>query len=813
MLTLLALLGVGLRPALAQKDLLQQMAGQAGQTGEVELKIEGVGLGNAARPGAWAGIRVRVTDRGTAQREVLVRAVLTDVDGDDAQYETVVTTNPGIDQPVWVYARLPFDLPATGGFVVQAFAAAETGDPSNTLGFVATRPLGQTWYRWGQTAGKSTGIIAVVGNTPGGLAGYTQRSQSLPDTNPLGHEVSVITAMPSTDALPDRWMGLAMVREIVWNGVSPNDLRIEQVRALHEWIERGGHLVVILPAVGQDWLAISNRELAEIMPRVEVARHENEPLGSLRPLLTDATPETLVLPDLGLTEYTFAPMADAAPGEADRILNDAQGRCVVASRLVGIGAVTMVGLPGWHPALTGKGLPEADVFWHRVLGRRGKVATDAEFQDLNDRNQLPGSRSAWTIDGDIAGVIGKSGRSLAGVMLGLIVFIAYWIVAGPGGFALLRQRGLSQHAWVAFVAAALVFTGLAWGGATVLRPKRVEVSHLSFVDQVYGQRVQRVRSWASVLVPVYGNASVWLDSDDAASAGGSRFVQAVAPWEPAQDTARGSFPDARSYAVNSRDPERLTFPARATVKQLQLDWAGGMAWDSIRPQVPEGVDPFRAIRFSPEGSANVLDGTLVHNLPGTLEDVELILFRGQTPVRASPLNGVLLARGNAWSFRQSSWEPGAVLDLAAETIDSDSSPLGVMGGPFDKILPGGSFTDAMPSAGSQLQRFKWLAFFNLFKPAERSANLSPVLVARRDATHALDLSRWSTRPCLVILATLHTEGEGSMPEPIGVATNGSDRKPYCSGTTIVRWIYPLPDSPPDVPVQTPPGQSAPGGGG
>lgn len=52
---------------------------------------------------------------------------------------------------------------------------------------------------------------------------------------------------------------------------------------MREWVERGGHLVVILPAVGQDWLALSNRELADILPRAEVTRLEAEPLPSLRP--------------------------------------------------------------------------------------------------------------------------------------------------------------------------------------------------------------------------------------------------------------------------------------------------------------------------------------------------------------------------------------------------------------------------------------------------------------------------------------------------------------------------------------------------
>ncbi len=799
-----ALLALLSSHAHAQIDLLDQINRQQGSLSEVAITIESVGLNNAARPGQWTGIRLRLTDRGVdTQREVLVRVVLTDIDGDDAQYETIVTTNPGIDQPLWTYARLPFDIAQTAGFLVQAFEAEEANNPDSPTGFIAGKLLGQTTYRWTQTMGKTTGLIAIVGNAPGGINGY---SQGISDgANPLGHEVTQAATLKVND-LPDRWMGLAMVREIIWNGEKPAELRIEQVRALREWIERGGHLIIILPAVGQDWLALGNRELAALLPRVEVNRHEAEPLSSLRPLLTDELPESLRLSDLPVTLHTFTPLADAAPGEADRILNDAQGRCVVASRSVGIGAVTLIGIPGWHRELTGRGLPEADVFWHRVLGKRGHIATQAEFDILRERGDLITSgRPARTFDIDIPAMISKSGRSLAGVMLGLIVFVIYWIVAGPGGFALLKHKRQAKHAWVAFVGASILFTALAWGGATALRPKRVEISHLSFVDYVYGQRIQRVRTWASILVPVYGNASVWLESDDAESAGSSRFVQTVAPWEPPKTLSRGAFPDARDYPIDSRSPNRLTFPARATVKQVQLDWAGGLAWQSIRPVTTENQDPLRAIRFTPPGTQAdpgkqppILQGTLIHDLPGTLEHVQVIVFRRQIALHGALGKGTLLTTANAWSPQPNDWQPGIPLDLSTITSTRTSNLILTL----DNLIKGGATSEDLPDPSSRADRFTWLAFFNLLGPPTKNANaFSQSPVARREATHALDLSRWSTRPCLVIIGTLNIEGKDSMPEPFGVATNGTTREPRITGTTIVRWVYPLPDNPPDVPIR------------
>lgn len=798
--------GLAVPPAWGQVDLLQEQARQEGFSGEVSVRVESVGPGNAARPGEWAGIRVRLTDRSDRQREVLLRVVMPDVDGDQAHYETVVTTNPGVDQPVWVYARLPFDLPATGGFVVRVFEAEEAPADGAAVGFVAGRLLGQTTQNWGNRPGRTTGLLPVVGRTPGGITGYQQGGQD--GANPLGHEVSQIVQITSVDNLPDRWLGLAMVRELIWNGPSPAELRVEQVRALREWIERGGHFVVMLPAAGQDWLALGNQELASVLPRVSVSRVADEPPERFRELLTDEPAVRLSLPDRPVTVHIFEPLADAGPGEADPVLVDAEGRCVVVTRSVGVGAVTFIGLPGWYTGITNLGLPEADVFWHRVLGRRGKVATETEAQQLRDANQLlSGVRSARTLDADISAFIGKSGRSLVAVLLGLVVFIVYWLVAGPGGFGYLKLKGLSRHAWLAFLGASIVFTGLSWTGAAVLRPKRVEIAHLSYLDHVYGQRVQRVRTWASVLAPVYGDASVWLDSDDAAAMG-SRFQHAVAPWEPSQATVRGSFPDAREYSIDSRAPDRLTFPARATVKQVQLDWAGGVSWESIRPVFGTEEDPFSAVRFAPPGEVrHVLDGALVHGLPAALENVQIVVFRRQQPVRPSINKASLLTVANAWSLPEP-WEPGMPLDLSAATTTVGTPGLAAR---LDALVGASGFgEDNLPSAGSRTDRFLWLSFFNLIGAPPPPRNFQPAPVARRDATHTLDLSRWSTRPCLVVLGVLRAEGEGTIALPVGVATNGRERTPVVSGVTIVRWVYPLPPDPPEAPraEDTPP--EAPG---
>jgi hypothetical protein len=58
--------------------------------------------------------------------------------------------------------------------------------------------------------------------------------------------------------------------------------------------------------------------------------------------------------------------------------------------------------------------------------------------------------------------------------------------------------------------------------------------------------------------------------------------------------------------------------------------------------------------------------------------------------------------------------------------------------------------------------------------------------------HGLDLSRWLTQPCVIVIGHLVQEDAGACPVPLTVdGTEIGSR-----GRTVVRWVYPLPPAPP-----------------
>lgn len=65
---------------------------------EVRIDVGEFGVGNIARSGDWCGIRLKLTDSASKQREVLVGVTIPDADADLPVYSRVLTLNPGVAQ-------------------------------------------------------------------------------------------------------------------------------------------------------------------------------------------------------------------------------------------------------------------------------------------------------------------------------------------------------------------------------------------------------------------------------------------------------------------------------------------------------------------------------------------------------------------------------------------------------------------------------------------------------------------------------------------------------------------------------------------
>ncbi len=777
------------------------------QDAGLNLSLDQFGVGGEARRGDWAGIRLAIIDAAPRPRNLVVRVVLTDSDGDHPSYQRVVATNPGVRQHVWFYVRVPQAF--TGGtsgasMMAEAYEAGdEAGAAQGQAGVRSGRLLARIPLQPALSSilGRGPGVVCVVGSRRLGLEADGEVGSGAGALDAFGvwrAEVTRDVHVNSAADLPDSWLGLAAAEAIVWASADLSELRGERARAVRDWVMRGGHLVIALPPVGQTITNRESNELYPIMPVVSITRHEGVDLRPYRPLLVGATgveerqgeegEERVVRRAVRLPEraivHTFAPAPDAGAGEAIRVLDGPDGRCVVVRRLVGVGAVTLVGFD-LGPAEFSNGSLSAQAFWHRVLGKGGRVS---KAVDDRTRAKAGGGQPVlldWGLDEEIR----DKGSAAGGLLLGLVIFVLYWLLAGPIGFALLKRRKLTRHAWVGFFAVAAGFTALSWMGATSLRPHGVQARHVSVIDHVFGQGVERGWMWAGVMLPSYGEAQLRVDAPVEGQAGTGN---AIAAWEPLGDSTIRPFLDTRAYVVDGQHPDAMRVPTRATVKEVALMWSGGPVWKMPGPLVSaEGAMSQVRWEASAEGAAR-LSGVLVHELPGTLRDVKVVIVRGQESVVDSARDLPFMME--SWDYSQ--WPAKEPLDLSKLEVARGKGQAVALRTLLDKVRTGEQRTDQYnvplginppKTIGENLLAWSLASLLPGPRDTDETRISSPVYL--RGATQGLDISRWLTQPCLIVMGSL--EG-GASPVPLLV-----DGKPASSvGTTYVRWIYPLADNPP-----------------
>ncbi len=794
MLVALMLLGCASGRCLSQID--------ADGEDEVQLSVRSFGVGGLSREGEWAGIQVQMLDQSSAGRDIVLRIAIKDEDGDQTQYDRVVTANPGALQSFWLYCWLPFRS-AGADYELRALEAIDSGnDEVGQFGFRVGRLLGSTPIVTAQIQPPTVALTGVVGVNQLSLDqyGYTTGGR---DWMLFGHELLRTSPGLGIDDLPDRWQGLAGFDNIVWSTATtaayePGRLTPEKARAIREWVERGGHLVIVLQSSGDPWY-LGNHPLRAILPEIRTPeRHEGVSLEPYRTLLTES--ERVELPENAVV-YSFEALEAAPMEHAYPVLEGPDGQCVVIRRLVGSGMVTVVGLPLNHGQLRRVGLPDPESFWHRVLGMRGDILRPDQMSEQQKSDV--GSRDSLSFDDDLSGSISKTGTAVRGVLFGIVVFVLYWLIAGPLGYALLKSRNLRQHGWMAFVATIGAFTAIAWLGATAMRPKSANITHMTLLEQVHGQDTQRARTWMSAMLPSYGEAVVSLDDPGQDRGfGADESPNLLIPWTnpDASGVLTAGFPDNSGYRVEAKSPSAVRVPTRATVKSFYAEWSGAPRWSMPAPVGDPGA--LEEPRLTIEGL--VVSGQIAHDLPGPLRDVRVFVISREAPINRSgqSLGGRMIAQASVYApnFGTEGWEPGAIVDLRQITSITAADRSALRSDYFSDAVRYGVDRSGLTGArGTLVDRLIAGRFISQFEPPRFGAATSDPVgtrLARRRLLHGWDLGRWFTQPTLIVMGVLDIgpadADPGAMPEPVWI--NG--RRVPVSGQTIITWIYPLAPAPP-----------------
>lgn len=809
------------------------------------ISIDAFGVGGAWRPGDWVAARVAlqcdVRDSTPAQLVWEMR----DAQGDIAEHERRIVVDPGSVTRAWMYARLP-NAPQARMLDddVMVMRVYEERDGRRVRELAVARISPQSAEQPSIGIEIEQDLIGVVGQGRMGLDALATPPSGgafIPSMNSLTHIARGIK--PSE--MPDRWEGLSAFGTLIWSEGSPGALSGDSARALQEWVLRGGNLVIVLPETGDPWgaVAAADHPLRALMPDWTAERIEAVPVRELLPVLSKSS----ALSNPGATTPLIAfraRRAAASPWDPLVLLpvrrasatglpeprpDTLDGAVIALQRTWGHGQVTMLGLDVdalQRRALQPTGLPQADIFWNRILARRADAPSMREYEQLRDAKPtrlLEGAPASTDLGrGElVSNIIGMRGQAALGIVGAFGLFLLYWLLAGPVGFAILKWRRLERHAWLAFAGIALVFGISAWVIGGVMRSTQVRVQHLTVLDAIRRPALQerrdepvyqRAQAWFSAFLPGYGRTSI--------SIGGEAPVRnIVGTWSPPPSGNVDSFPDLARYAVPLDSPSSITLPARATSADMQAEWLGNVdpRWgelpsaDADRPLVQD-VTPGAPPRVR-------LRGLLRHALPAALKDVRLVYvspFRSPLPryaTRELPLIEPSDAIPNLGRFAiLPEWPAGQSIEIAELLFPAGSDDLRSELGSIDAGIReryATPFVDdrfgvrmsSMISGDRERLFLDMLGIYSMLQPPAyvRSAppdTSSPApqigvgdagasVRATRMLGRQIDLSPWLTRPCLIVWGYLDA---AECPVPIVI---DGERAPS-SGLVVVRCVFPLP---------------------
>lgn len=783
----------------------------AAQAPDVEVELDLFGTGSAYRPGDMAGIRLLLSSNLREPTRCRVQWEVPNAEGDVAELTRSVTLGPGTPVELWLYAMLPPQCDSRSVWVVRVFEERD-GQRQRELGGARISPSVDP-LDIGMAA------IAVVGQTDMNLSEYdTSGGGRTRIRTPTAHEPTRVVAGIHPRDLPDRWEGLKCFEAVAWSTALPQDLRVDSAEALREYVRRGGHLIISLPQGSDPWGLGSSGQtyLDDLLPRRAPRVDEGIRLSALMPVLSKSdTPPR----DIEVAIRVFKEIGgefDAIDGGYEPLVALPDGRVVVMQRTFGFGRITLCGID-LSGQLRSMRLPEADVFWNRVLGRRADAPRGEVLQAMADAKLLRIGSPEQFNAGDgrpIERALDQTRQADIGILLSLVLFGSYLIAAGPGGFYLLKKRGLVRHSWVAFAAVAAVFTAIAWGTVR-LRFQGTAVRHVTLLDHVArspleglaGQpHLQRCIAFLALYDPGYVPVRVSLGSEP-----GQRDL--LTTWT-APEMLPQRFPNVDRYPIDvGQSPADYEIPVRASATQFYANWLGALdpAWGGLIRIDPD--DPVRVVEDV--SGRRFLAGTLVSELPSVLRDVSIIWITDQrrrriryatddddrelpwAPVPDPMFGRPLLNEGYHW--RKGLWNPGSAFVLSQELGDREKSGLGtaiheVYVRKAEKDAPSG-----LPTRQDLATLTEMLSLYHQLTPPkyQRTANKDPdTIIVTRRVGREIDLSPWFNRPCLIIMGTLRDS-----PSPLPFRVDG--REPDVnSGLTVVRWVYPLPVDETRIPEET-----------
>jgi len=444
-----------------------------------QLRYTAVGgpLSLYAVPGAW-GQRTTILDNPT-ESDRLVKVVFPTSSGNETVNFTRVVSVPAGCKRIIRFAVRP-----------QEVRQASSSEGSRTYGeqSMQLRDAGTNevlYSDWKKVGVVEAGKVVVTNVYDSALHHNKDDYEYL--KNLPGQDLGdvAMTAISMTD-LPDVWYGYDAADVVLLGGLDMARIRPSQLRALADWVRRGGVMVVVSSDAAESMLS---GELGALAGVAVAGWHRTERLD-----VTEADGKSVASVDMGWA----ARMLELCPDGAE-VLYRANSLPLLTRRRAGLGQVFVLAAPAgtlsdeslhtiWGKAYEARRLippmnPEAFLAQQRA----------APYRSARDGNEGGGSETltAAEVLQETAGVRGP------GRMVPASILVAIALVVAAAG-VVLRRRRRGELVWLAMVPVAIVLSVVLY----VVGAGREEPERISYIGLISGigddtARVQEVFAYCS----------------------------------------------------------------------------------------------------------------------------------------------------------------------------------------------------------------------------------------------------------------------------------------------------------------------------
>ena len=606
---------------------------------QAEGEVESIGFGGYYRPECWVPMKVSLRSQTDAAAEMQIRVTQDDLDRDRVVQTRTVTLTPGAagrndNQTFWMYFRPQASDRGLQDASIDGSARklkSQLKVVLTTMGGKPVADLPNTQQSLKRVDGNSSSRDSAEGRrmvlcVTDGKSVPAYLEYNSPALSGLSEEPLFVAVR--VEDLPEDVRGYEMVDTILWIGAMAPDPRLgtQQPRfhAMAQYVKQGGMLVV---CQGLEWT--QTRGFESILPIKFV---ENRDSDELEPLLTMARAggRSWSPRNAEVKQVCRVAVATAKPG-AIVIRRKIWGKdrpatpYIVRGR-VGSGCVTWVaqdlGEGALVRSLRGGWVP----IWDEVLGWKNTL-TELENRPKNEQD----TPTAFTRDGmsrdgfaklDMGAAFRRTGelgtRAAGYVMVAVIFFLVYWVVAGPGLYAWLTLRKAGTLNWFLFGVVAVVAAVLAMVMVRFVQSGSAELDHVTIVRAAAGEPAS-MDSQVSLLIRSDGMKELALGKGEQ---GALNWVTPY-PEHPMNNVDAGKFLAMRQYELPIRDAANdeavaVRIPWRSTTKRLQVRWTGPM------DNRVEG----KVRLVNRQWPAPDIAGTLVNGAGSDLQEIYLV-YRGK----------------------------------------------------------------------------------------------------------------------------------------------------------------------------------------